>query len=166
MKKTQKKGTVPNMPNTATSGWREWLALPEFNIHEIEGKIDTGTETSVLHTSFIEHFRKRGRLWVRFGIHPLPDRSDVRMIGFAPVKERLLIKDTEGHSETCFVIETKICLGEHCQAIKLSLTEKDSDIFRIVLGRSALKVLNILVDSSRSYLLGQSPNEPSTLTTA
>lgn len=156
---------MTNMQSTVTAGWREWLALPEFNISEIEAKVDTGTETSVLHTSFIETFRKRGALWLRFGIHPLPDRSDIRMIGFAPVSERRLIKDAEGHSEICFVVETEICLGGHCRTIELSLTEKDSDIFRMVLGRSALTALNILVDSSKSYLFGQPENEPETLTT-
>ncbi|WP_303720217.1 RimK/LysX family protein [Malonomonas rubra] len=106
---------MADFQHMVVSGWREWLSLPEFNVQKIEAKVDTGTKTSVLHTSFIEPLRKQGtELWLRFGIHPLPGCSDVRMIGFAPVKERRLVKDAEGHSEVCFVVAAKICLGEHC----------------------------------------------------
>jgi len=139
----------------ATAGWCEWLALPDFNIREIEAKIDTGTETSVLHASSIDPMRQHGALWLRFGIEPLPDRTDIRAIGFAPVKERRLIKDAEGYDEICFVIETTACLGEHCQTIELAITNRDAMKFRMVLGRSALQSLNVLVDPNNRYLFGQ-----------
>ena len=138
-----------------TSGWCEWLALPEFNIREIEAKIDTGTETSVLHASRIDSLRQQGKLWLRFGIEPLPDRTDVRTVGFAPVKERRLINDAEGHNETCFVIETQICLGERCEMIALAVTSRDAAKFRMVLGRSSLQSLNLLVDPNSRYAFGQ-----------
>lgn len=140
---------------TAISGWCEWLALPEFNIREIKAKIDTGTKTSILHASRIDPIRQQGVLWLRFGIHPLPDRSDVRTIGFAPVKERRLIKDSEGHDEICFIIETQICLGERCETVELAITSRDAAKFRMVIGRSALQSLNVLVDPNIRYALGQ-----------
>ena len=143
---------------TATSGWCEWLGLPDLNIQEIEAKMDNGTETSVLHTSLIDPIRKQGSLWLRFGIQPLPDRSDTLAVGFAPVKERRLIKDAEGHDEVCFVIEARICLGELCQTVELALTSRDSSKFRMVLGRSALQSFNLLVDSNNRHIFG--PPEP------
>lgn len=142
------------MQGMEKSGWREWLALPEFNISQIEVKIDTGTRTSILHTSFIETFRKQGSQWVRFGIHPDPERTDVRMIGFAPVKDQRLIKDAEGSSEVRFIVETQVRLGEHLKTIDLSLTQRDSRKFRMILGRSALQTLNLLVDSGSTFLFG------------
>jgi len=145
------------LPQTTKAGWREWLSLPDFNVEEIEAKVDTGTETSVLYASFIEPFRKQGKLWLRFGIHPLPERTDIRMIGFAPMKERRLIRDAEGHEERCFVIETAVLIGDLQRNIELSLTTKDAMTFRMVLGRSALQELNLLVDSSHTHLL--SPKE-------
>jgi hypothetical protein len=142
------------LQQSTTTGWREWLAMPNLAIKEIEAKVDTGTETSILHTSFIESFRKQGRLWLRFGIHPLPNRTDVRTVGFAPVKERRLIKDAEGYEEMCFVIETVICIGGFRRQIELTLTTKDAQAFRMVLGRSALRELNFLVDANHTHLLG------------
>jgi hypothetical protein len=150
---------VKDSEKTLISGWCEWLALPEFNIREIEAKVDTGTETSVLHTSLIDPMRKQGALWLRFGISPLPERSDMRAIGFAPVKERRLIKDAEGNDEVCFVIETEVCLGALSQRIELALTSRDAAKFQMVLGRSALQSLNLLVDPNSRYVIGQPEEE-------
>lgn len=147
------------LPQSATTGWREWLALPNLAIKKIEAKVDTGTETSILHASFIESFRKQGTLWLRFGVHPLPNRADVRTVGFAPVKERRFIKDAEGYEEMCFVIETNICIGGFRKQIELTLTTKDARMFRMVLGRNALQEFNFLVDSSHTHLLGSQCQE-------
>lgn len=141
------------------AGWREWLALPDLNIPYIEAKVDTGTQTSVLHTSFIEPFHQHGKLWVRFGIHPLPERSDVRMIGFEPVLDQRLVKDSEGADEVCFVVETTVALGEMSKSVELTLTKNDAKKFRMVLGRTALQELNLMISPKNKYLLGEVPSE-------
>ncbi|NIQ01970.1 MAG: ATP-dependent zinc protease, partial [Nitrospinaceae bacterium] len=56
------------------SGWKEWLALPEIGIPGIEASIDTSSEVSTLQASFVEHYRRDGELWVRFGVNPLSQR--------------------------------------------------------------------------------------------
>jgi len=142
----------------AVAGWREWLSLPDFNISQIEAKIDTGTKTSVLHTTFIEPFHQDGQLWVRFGIQPVPERSDLRMVGFEPVVDRRMVKDAEGADEIRFVIETTAVIGKQQQKIELSLTQTDAKIFRMVLGRTALQKLGLLVNPDHTYLLGSEPD--------
>ncbi len=67
----------PHQVNVA--GWREWVALPDIGIPSIEAKIDTGTKISTLHTSFLQHYRRDGELWVRFGVNPLPDEDGKRL---------------------------------------------------------------------------------------
>lgn len=136
----------------SVAGWREWLALPEFNIPRIEVKVDTGAQTSVLHTSFIEPIHQHGKLWVRFVIHPLPERSDLRMIGFEPVIDHRMVKGAEGVDEVCYVVKTTVLLGENQKIVELALTSKDVVKFRMVLGRSSLQRLNLLVDSSQTHL--------------
>ncbi len=137
-------------------GWREWLSMPELKIPGIKAKIDTGARTSALHTFFVEPYLEDGVEMLRFGVHPLQGREDIELICRAPVKERRQVTDSGGHREERFVIETLIRLGDHSKRIEMTLTNRDTMKFRMLLGRSALQKLGLPVDSSRSYLLGKS----------
>lgn len=137
-------------------GWREWLALPELDLPGIKAKVDTGARTSALHAYFVEPYTEGGREFVRFGVHPLPRRNRIERICRAPVKECRLVTDSGGHREERYVIETLIGLGELRARIELTLTNRDTMKFRMLLGRSALQQLGLLVDPGRSYLLGPS----------
>jgi hypothetical protein len=136
-------------------GWREWLTLPDLSIRDIEAKIDTGTKTSVLHVSFIEPVRDQGRLLVRFGICPLPERTDLRVVGFAPVKDQRSVTDFDGDDNVYFIIKTSIYLGGVHRSIELILVTQEALKYKMVLGRSALQDLDLRVDPSDSYLLGK-----------
>jgi hypothetical protein len=137
-------------------GWREWLVLPELKIPGIKATIDTGARTSSLHAFFVETTSHQGLEMVRFGVHPLQFREDVQCICWAPLKERRLVTDSGGHSEERLVIESPIRLGGLEHRIELTLTNRDSMKFRMLLGRSALQALGAVVDPCHSYLLGKS----------
>lgn len=139
---------------TRIAGWREWLSLPDLGIPGITAKVDTGKQTSVLHAQFIESYRNQGEHWVRFGVHPLPGREDVRLVSQAPVKEQRIVTDVSGHEEECLVIASQLSLGEHQSEVDLILTKRDAKTFRMLLGRSALQKLKLLVNAETSYLLG------------
>jgi hypothetical protein len=134
-------------------GWREWLALPELGIPAIKAKIDTGARTSALHAYFVEPFIRDDVAWVRFGVHPLPRRQSLELICAAPVLDRRLVSDSGGHKEWRYVIETQLVLAEHQQRIELTLTNRDTMLFRMLLGRTALQGLR--VDPQTSYLAGR-----------
>jgi hypothetical protein len=135
-------------------GWKEWLALPDLKIPALKAKIDTGARTSALHTFSLETFTSQGQLMVRFGIHPLRKRSDVELFCEAPVVDQRLVKDSGGHAEMRYVIETKILLGTLLWPIKISLTSREGMMFRMLLGRTALKD-RFIVDPARAYLTGK-----------
>jgi hypothetical protein len=134
-------------------GWREWLALPELGIPAIKAKIDTGARTSALHAYFVEPFVRDGCAWVRFGVHPLPRRQSLELVCEAPVKDRRLVSDSGGHKEWRYVIETQLALAGHRQRIELTLTNRDTMLFRMLLGRTALQ--GLLVDPQSSCLTGR-----------
>ena len=55
--------------------------------------------------------------------------------------------------EMRYVIETTLALGDLRAPIELTLTSRDGMLFRMLLGRTALKDLAI-VNPSSSYLVG------------
>jgi hypothetical protein len=138
-----------------TIGWREWLALPQLGIPAIKAKIDTGARTSALHTFSLEEFTSDGRRMVRFGIHPLQKRKDIELFCEAPVLERRRVKDSGGHIEKRYVIETRVALQNEIWPIHLTLTNRDAMLFRMLLGRTAV-AKRFIIDPGRSYTAGRS----------
>ena len=138
----------------AAIGWREWLSLPELGIPHLKAKVDTGARTSALHACYLEPFRERGVAMVRFGIHPLQRRTDIVIDCTAAVIDRREVRDSGGHREKRYVIETQAVLGDVAWPLELTLTNRDTMRFRMLLGRSALKK-RFMVDPARSYLMGR-----------
>ena len=135
-------------------GWREWLTLPDLGIQAVKAKIDTGARTSALHTFALEPFEDNGRFKVKFGVHPLQRRKDIEINCVADVVDRRRVTSSDGQSEKRYVIRTDVALGELRWPIELSLTNRRSMRFRMLLGRAAISGL-MLVDPARSYLAGR-----------
>lgn len=135
-------------------GWREWVSLPDLGIKAIKAKIDTGARTSSLHAYFVEPFREKGVAKVRFGIHPVQRNEDIATVCVATVLDIRTVTNSGGHREDRFVIETPVCLGDMEWRIKMTLTNRDTMLFRMLLGRTAMRN-RIVVDPSRSFLSGK-----------
>ncbi|MDD5276793.1 MAG: RimK/LysX family protein [Methylovulum sp.] len=134
-------------------GWREWAALPELNINGIKAKIDTGARSSALHAFEIDPYRKGGQHWVMFAIHPVQNQTDIVIQCHAPIKDRRIVSDSGGHKQRRYVIETPMVLGHSVISAEITLTNRDTMLFRLLIGRTAMNSL-FIIDSNRSYLQG------------
>lgn len=135
-------------------GWKEWCALPDLGLPAIKAKVDTGAKTSVLHTFQIEPFTENGREFVRFWVHPLQRNETLVRECVAPLKDQRMVSDSGGHKEQRYVIETSVQIGNMLRQIELSLTNRDTMLFRMLLGRRAMQGA-VLVNPSTSYINGR-----------
>ncbi len=136
-------------------GWKEWFSLTCLGLPAIKAKIDTGAKTSSLHAFDIESFYIEGVEYVKFYIHPLQKNKVMQKICIAPVVERRMVCDSGGKKEKRFVIKSKLQIGKKELEIEITLANRDSMAFRMLLGRDAIKQANMVVDTARAFVQGK-----------
>lgn len=134
----------------AMIGWRERVSLPDLGLGEFEAKIDTGARTTALHATSIRSYSSGGTLWVEFlPDHMLLTNSDKCVL---PVHHIRSITNTSGIPEERIIAVTTLCIGARQQKIEISLSDRSDMVFPMIVGRTALRLLRLTVDPSRSWL--------------
>ncbi len=131
-------------------GWREWASLPDLEITKIKMKVDTGARSSSLHAFDIEAYKKRGKEYVKFSVHPVQRNSKKTITCHAEVLEYRKVKSSNGQSELRPVILTDIVLLDEQWTIEVTLTNRDEMGFRMLLGRASFRDA-FFVDAGKSY---------------
>ncbi len=134
-------------------GSQEWCALPELNIKAVKARVDSGAKTSALHAVNIVPFKKDGHLWVSYDVHPLQNNGKTTIHCESPVADKRKVKSTSGIVEVRYVIKTFLSIAQSTWEIEVTLTNRDSMGYRMLLGRQAMSG-RILVDPEASLLLG------------
>ena len=135
-------------------GWREWTSLPDLGLGAIKGKIDTGAKTSSLHAYDIGLEEKGTKTYVHFKVHPLQHDFSVVVSCKALLVDKRPVTDSGGHKEERYVIRTTMILAGVKKRIELTLSNRESMKYRMLIGRAALK--HFYIDPSQSYLSGKS----------
>jgi hypothetical protein len=153
------------MTDMKTLGWREWIGFPDLGIPLIKAKVDTGARTSSLHAFWVERFERDEQPWVRFAIHPEQGADSGEIHCEAPLLDQRLVRDSGGHEELRCVISTTLDIAGVQQRAEVTLTDRDTMKFRVLLGRTAMRG-RYLVDPGKSFLCGRRPRRRPKVTRA
>ncbi|RVV99756.1 30S ribosomal protein S6--L-glutamate ligase [Mesobaculum littorinae] len=131
-------------------GWEEWVSFKDLGLPALKAKVDTGARTSALHAAEIEPFGPAARPKVRFLVYPVPGRNDLAIPCSAEVIDRRDVTSSNGETELRYVIQSDITMGGRSWPIELTLTDRGSMAYRMLLGRQALGD-DMVVSPSESF---------------
>jgi hypothetical protein len=126
--------------------------LPGLGILDMEVRVDTGAKTSSLHVDNIKKFKKSGKTWVSFDIHPTIHNVDEIIRCESPLRDVRKIKSSNGSSEERYIIRTLLRMNKQEWKIDLSLTDRSDMSYLMLLGREGM-LSRIIVDPSETFLL-------------
>lgn len=123
----------------------EKVDIPNWNIHGIEAKIDTGAYTSSLHCHCITPIADDK---VRFNILD-PSHEEYNDKTFElPIFKKKKVKSSNGMSEERIIIRTTLVLANKKFKAQLSLTDRSAMRYPLLIGRKLLSG-HFLVDVSK-----------------
>ena len=142
------------MNNKMLVGSLEKSDLPELDIAGLHVRVDTGAATSSLHVDNIQAIQVDDETWVEFDIHPDIHHVEKMVRRKARVVDIRNIKSSSGERQTRYVIETPIVMRNQKWDILITLSDRSSMSYLMLLGRQAMNG-RIIVDPEQEYLLDQ-----------
>lgn len=134
-------------------GKEEWCELPGLGLPAIKARVDSGAKTSSLHAINIQSFDEDNNKYVHFDIHPIQENRKIIQSCRALVIDVREVKSSSGEKEKRLVIKTPITIDGETWDIEITLTNRDSMGYRMLLGREAMKE-RVLIDPDSSFCLG------------
>lgn len=124
--------------NLKIIGSQEWCAFDQLKIPAIRARTDSGAKTSSIQATDIDLIKKNDEDWVRFVIYPLQKNNTIKVVCKAKLVGKRMIKGSFGISEERLIIITPVTIGGDVFEIELSLANRNTMEFRMLLGREAM----------------------------
>jgi hypothetical protein len=141
------------VPTLLVIGRKEYVAFPDWNVHRLRAKVDTGAFSSALDVAAYDlHRDETGRLIARLSLCLSRRDPSRQRIVFAPVVKMVCVTNSSGIREERPLLETTIRLGSVEKLIRMTVTNRSCMRCRMLLGREALAG-SFVVDVSKKYLL-------------
>jgi len=141
--------------NLHIAGYIERVTIHPENI-TFKARMDTGATTSSLNALNQERFERDGAEWIRFDVID-PENEDRRITLEREVVRNVRIVRHSGNHQRRAVVRMGFCIGSHYREEEVSLVDRSSFTYQMLVGRNHMRGA-ILVDSSRRYL--QKPQCP------
>jgi hypothetical protein len=138
--------------NKVEIGWCEMVDIPSLGLSQVHAKMDTGAATSSIHASRVKPIMRDGKAWVEFWFRlnagEKPRRYEALVI------DRRAVRSSNGEKQDRYVIAAQFCFGKLCWNGQLTLANRRSMAFPLLIGRRALR-RGFLVNSGRRWVLGK-----------
>ena len=119
-------------------GSEEWCVFKELGVPAIKARVDSGAKTSSIQATNLKIVNKGAQEWVKFEVNPLQENRSIALNCEARLIDRRMVKSSSGISEERLVVRTPVTMGDKTFDIELTLANRDTMEFRMLLGREAL----------------------------
>lgn len=116
----------------------EWCTFSDLQIPIIRARIDSGAKTSSIQATDIKIVHIEDEDWVVFSVNPIQHNDSIKVRCKAKLVDKRSIKGSFGISEERLIIRSPITIGETTFDIELSLANRNTMEYRMLLGREAL----------------------------
>ena len=121
--------------------------FPEFQLENVDVKIDTGAYGSSLHCDLAEEYESDGQQRLRFVLDLGETHQEFHTSHFTTKS----VKSSSGLAEERYTVETDIVLFGKVFTQQFSLSNRENMKFPVLLGRILLS-RNFIVDTARTNL--------------
>jgi hypothetical protein len=132
-------------------GWCEMVDIPTLGLTGVHAKMDTGAATSSIHATRVKPITRGGKacveFWFRLNAGEKAKRYEAHVI------DRRAVRSSNGEIQERYVIAAQFCVGNLCWNGQLTLANRRSMAFPLLIGRRALR-RGFIVDSGRRWVLG------------
>jgi hypothetical protein len=131
-------------------GRLERISLPEFNIFNVEAKIDTGAYNGSIHVSNINEVLENGVLTLKFTLldeeHPEYNGKSFEATNF----QKKIIRNSSGSTDVRYLIPAKLVLKNKEFDVKLGLSNRKDMRYPVLIGRKIIKK-HFVIDAARKF---------------
>ena len=138
-------------------GSEEWCGFEQLQIPAIKARVDSGAKTSSIQAINIKRYFVGGEAWVEFEVNPIQENRSIGVRCHAKIVDTRMIKSSSGIAQKRYVIRTPMQIGDQTIDIELTLANRDSMDYRMLLGREAMQ--QFVINPNESFLLGHYSDE-------
>ena len=123
-----------------TIGMLEEVSLPMFGVDDITAKVDTGAYSGSLHATSIKELVKDKSKVLSFKPHGKTTAVTVNKF------HSRRVKSSSGHISTRYAIDTEVVIRGKKYPITITLSDRSSMKYPMLIGRKFLRTHGFLVD--------------------
>lgn len=119
----------------------EEISFPEFEMHNVKAKIDTGAYSGAIHCTRIHEEREDGTSVLYFSPFDHPE-----LIKKTTAYKKRTVRSSNGTSQQRFFIDTRVIIKGQEYPIHISLADRSEMRWPVLIGRRFLKGNQFVVD--------------------